>query len=86
MALVQFSRHKHSIKAELAVAGADYVEQGGVETVSIEILDSEQIKREDQRIILEKDVAAVFKDSKSVNRALRMLMSIAEKSAKKNDG
>lgn len=35
-------------------------------------------------VFLEPDVAEVFKDSKSVNHALRMLMDIAGKELKRN--
>jgi hypothetical protein len=35
-------------------------------------------------VLLEPDVAEVFKDSKSVNHALRMLMDIAGKELKRN--
>lgn len=35
-------------------------------------------------VLLEPDVAEVFKDSKSVNHALRMLMAIASKELKRN--
>jgi hypothetical protein len=35
-------------------------------------------------IVLEPDVAQIFKDSESVNHALRMLMDLADKELKRN--
>ena len=43
----------------------------------------EPCKKDSHEIILEKDVSEVFKDSESVNHALRMLMNLAEKSVRK---
>ena len=50
---------------------------------SIESLSTETAQKESQKIILEKDVAGVFKDSKAVNTALRALIEIAEKNVGK---
>ena len=48
-------------------------------STSTEGLGVEICQREKHRSILEKDVAALFEDSDSVNYALRMLIGIAEK-------
>lgn len=45
-------------------------------------MGSEQVKNE-IKIVLEKDVSAIFKDSNSVNRVLRVLKDIAKKVLKK---
>ena len=44
---------------------------------------ADRIKRESSVVVLEPDVARVFPDSESVNRALRALLPIIEKQAER---
>ena len=83
MALHQASRKKKCSDIALSDDEGNEIKRENVLSASTEGLSVETRKKGAREIILEKDVAAVFKDSESVNNVLRMLMHLAEKSVKK---
>ena len=82
MALLQASRQRKCSDIVPNDHGNEIKREDGF-SASIEGFSVEPCKRESHEIILEKDVSEVFKDSESVNHALRMLMQLAEKSIRK---
>ena len=82
MAQVQMNRQKKYKDIAQNVGKGDGITLESGLSASIEGISSEICQKEYRPIILEKDVAAVFKDSESVNTALRVLIDIAKNRVK----
>ena len=79
MALLQASRQRKCSDIVPNDEECDEIKRENGFSATTEGFSVEPCKNGGHEIILEKDVAAVFKDSESVNYALRMLIDIAKK-------